>query len=83
MARHNLSENRLWVRVGHIELLGLEEQDRAVAEVEVDEVLRLCWLLDISGSCAIGQRPHTVSDEASEVTAYDAVPCCALAAVEL
>jgi energy-converting hydrogenase A subunit M len=69
--------------VGHIELLGLEEQDRAVTEVEVDEVLRLCWLLDISCSYAIGQRPHTVSDEASEITAYDAVPCCAFAVIEL
>lgn len=45
-------------------LLGLEEKDSAVAEVEVDEVLGL------------------VSDEAAEVTAYDAMPCWALALIE-
>lgn len=46
-------------------LLRLEEEDGAVSEVEVDEVLGL------------------VSDEGSEVTTDDAVPCWTLALIKL
>lgn len=38
--------HRVWLNVPRSKakrLLRLEEQDRAVAEVEVDEVLRLCY----------------------------------------
>jgi hypothetical protein len=53
-----------------------------VSQVEVDEVLRLCALSgDLVVDCE--RRLRTMSDKASKVPAYDAVPCCALAAVEL
>jgi hypothetical protein len=53
-----------------------------VSQVEVDEVLRLCAL---SADLVVEyvRRLRTMSDKASKVPAYDAVPCCALAAVEL
>ena len=67
-------------------LLGLEEQDGAVAKVEVDEVLGLCMII----SMVTAESAHhpskeslTVCDEAAEVPADNAMPCCALPLVEL
>lgn len=79
-------------------LLSLEEQDRAVAEVEVYEVLgfyryRSCQS-DASRTRLLGaavkalsvysdNRPRTVSHEAAKVTANNAVPGWALSLVKL
>lgn len=66
-------------------LLGLEEQDSAVPQVEVDKVLRLCRPVSIRVLPAF-QSTHdklTVGDEAAEVPSHNAVPCRALALVEL
>lgn len=65
-------------------LLGLEEQDGAVSEVEIYEVLGLCGGVRLSDEWGAGRvAGHTVSDEAAKVPADDAMPGCALAAVEL
>jgi len=55
-----------------------------VAEVEVDEMLRLCSLVShhcMEGPSTIVQL--TMRDKASKVAADDAVPCSTLPAVEL
>ncbi len=56
-----------------------------MAQVEVYEVLRLCEVLADSApfACCLGFRLHTVRDEASEIPAYDAMPCCSCSRVEL
>jgi hypothetical protein len=53
-----------------------------VSQVEVDEVLRFC-ALSVGLVLEYERRSRTVSDEASKVAAYNAVPCRALAAIEL
>lgn len=76
-------------------LLGFEEEDGTMAEVEVDEVLGLCKRVSASHdlemiallkSETVGKNKglaRTMCDEATEVAPNDAMPCCALAAVEL
>ena len=64
-------------------LLSLEEQDSAVAEVEVDEMLRLWCRVSCHSSCTRRRVADTMSDKASKVAAYDAVPCGTLSAVKL
>lgn len=64
-------------------LLGLEEEDGTVAEVEVDEVLCLCgdgqrWI-----SIEINCSALTMSDEAAKVPADDTVPGSTLPRVKL
>jgi hypothetical protein len=63
--------------------LSLEEEDGAVAEVEVDEVLRLCGDGQLWISIEISCSALTMSDEAAEVSANNTVPGSALSGVEL
>ena len=65
-------------------LLGLEKQDCAVTQVEIDEVLGLCESVSmhlVRYSWPIARL--TVCDEAAEVPSDNAMPCCALPLVEL
>lgn len=67
-------------------LLRLEKQDGAVAKVEVDEVLGLCMIVSTftAKSAHHGSEGSlTVCDEAAEVPADNAMPCCTLPLVEL
>ena len=67
-------------------LLRLEKQDGAVAKVEVDEVLGLCMAVSTftAKSAHHGSKGSlTVCDEAAEVPADNAMPCCTLPLVEL
>lgn len=67
-------------------LLGLEKQDGAVTKVEVDEVLGLCMIVSMFTAKPTHASPRhllTVGDEAAEVPANNAMPCCALPLVEL
>ena len=52
-----------------------------MSEVEVDEVLGFCRLSAKSKAEVIAMP--TVSNETAKVSTDDAVPCCALAVVEL
>lgn len=54
-----------------------------MAKIEVYEMLRLC--MDLVGHCprAVDLVVLTVSDEASEIPADDAVPRCSCSRVEL
>lgn len=52
-----------------------------MSEVEIDEVLGFCRLSVKSKAEAIAMP--TVSDETAKVSTDDAVPCCALAVIEL
>jgi len=66
-----------------IRLLRLEKQYRAVSEVEVDEVFRLC-VTSASGilvMCRLINR--TMSNEAAEVPSHDTVPRCTFTFVKL
>ena len=58
-------------------LLGLEEENGAVPEVEVDEVFRLCIMSATTPDILLVTL--TMRDEASEVPANHAVPCRTLA----
>jgi len=68
-------------------LLSLEQQDSAMSEVEVDEVLRFCissQLITLSGAVGVNDaRWLTVSNKGAKVPADNAMPCCALPFVEL
>lgn len=63
-----------------LNLLRLEKQDSAVAQVEVDEVLRLCCSVSIGEYVAKGL---TVSDETAEVASNNAMPGSSFALVKL
>lgn len=63
-------------------LLRLEEQDRAVPQVEVNEVLRFCNAVSCR-SILIVALEHTMRNEASEIPAHDAVPSGSSLVVEL
>lgn len=73
----------------------LKEKDSAVAQVEVNEVLRFCDT-DVSGpfsfmstmqhafwTCGLADWQHTVSHKAAKVAADDAVPGRAFSLIEL
>jgi hypothetical protein len=67
-------------------LLRLEEQDCAVTQVKVDEVLSLCGFVSgvpITWAHSWWHIFHTVGDEAAKVSANDTVPCCTLPLVKL
>jgi hypothetical protein len=71
-------------------LLGLEEENRAVAEVEVDEMLGFCvgsicqlGLLSEREESGGGGRKRTVGDEASKIPPDYAVPSWAFPLIEL
>jgi len=66
-------------------LLRLEEQDGAVSEVKVDEMLCLCvsplaYILWLTCTTRAGT---TMRDKASKVTAYDTMPGRSLSVVKL
>jgi hypothetical protein len=63
--------------------LSLEEQDGAVTEIEVDEVLGLCAV--VSELILYPCKAHviTVGYEASEISADYAMPCSAFTGIEL
>jgi hypothetical protein len=63
-------------------LLGLEEENGTVSEIEVDEVLRFFSLSAIAQS-ATGASELTVGDKGTEVAANNAMPGCAFADIEL
>ena len=52
-----------------------------MSEVEVDEVLGFCGL-SVKSKAEVVAVP-TVSNETAKVSTDDAVPCCALAVIEL
>lgn len=58
-----------------MESLSLEEQYRAMAEVEVYEVFRLCVSSAEIPLTMLGVLAVTMRDEASEVSSYNAMPC--------
>lgn len=64
-------------------LLRLEEQYRAVSEVEVDEVFRLCVSLASGGLIVRRLLDRTMSNEAAEVPSHDTVPRCTFTFVKL
>ena len=63
-------------------LLSLEQQDRDVAEIKVDEVFRF-WDSLVEGRLTQDRGVRTMSDERAEVPADYAMPCGAFALVEL
>lgn len=68
------------------QLLRLEEEDCTVTQVEIDEVLRLCAIVSTSLVKVKHCQPKvilTVCDEAAEVPANNAMPCCALPLIKL
>lgn len=64
-------------------LLRLEEQDRAVSEVEVDEMLRLCRLRQKDLKRISRRSRLTVRNETTEIPSHNAMPGRSFTLVEL